>query len=382
MKFTVTQENLSQGLNIVSHIASKNTTLPILNNVLIKAENGAINLSTTNLELGVSCTVRGKVDEDGVFTVQSKLISDFINLINTDKVDVVLDEEFLKIGSDKSKTKIKGNPADEFPLIPDVKSENIFKCKAIDLIKGLSQVLFATSNSESRPEISGVNMTFENGGLVLAATDSYRLAEKLIKCSGVESKTVIIPGRCLSELVRILNSFQLEQEQADNVESLVEISFKDNQVQFLYKNVKLVSRLIEGTYPQYQQIIPKEKKTTGIIDKNEFVKAVKTASLFSRMGVFDVIIEFKDGKIKVSSDNAQLGQSETEIEGVVDGIDNNIVLNHKFLSDGLSNIDSSAIVLEMIDGGSPCVLKPAETLDGSQSIVKQDYMYIIMPIKQ
>ncbi len=381
MKFTVTQQNLSQGLNIVSHIASKNTTLPILNNVLIKAENGAINLSTTNLELGVSCTIRGKVDKDGVFTVQSKLISDFINLINTDKVEIDLEDEFLKIESEKSKTKIKGNVADEFPVIPEVESENIFKCKLKDLVKGLSQVLFATSNSETRPEISGVNMKFENGGLIMASTDSYRLAEKSIKCGGVEAKTVIIPGRSLSELVRILSNFQTDQDnEQDN--SFVEISFKDNQVQFSYQNVKLVSRLIEGTYPDYQQIIPKEKKTTGIIDKNEFIKAVKTASLFSRLGVFDVIIEFKDGKIIVSSDNVQLGKSETEIEGVVDGENNSIVLNHKFLSDGLSNIDSTAIVFEMNDEASPCVLRPAETLEGAENIVKQDYLYIVMPIKQ
>ncbi len=377
MKFTSTQHNLSQGLQVVSHIASKNTTLPILNNVLIRAEKGVITLSTTNLEMGVSCTIRGKIDNEGSFTAQSRLLSDFVNLISTETVDIELVENTITVASAKTQTEIKGNPADEFPLIPAIAIQEPFACKIKDLKGALAQVVFATSHSETRPEISGVYMKFENGSLILAATDSYRLAEKSIKCTGVESREVIVPQRALSELQRILSVLE-ESEEEDEVT----IAFQDNQVQFSYKTITLTSRLIEGSFPAYQQIIPTNHTTRVLIDKGEFSKAVKTAALFSRLGVFDVLIAIEQGKVTVSAHNTQVGKSSTEIEASVEGEATSIVLNHKFIADGLSAMSSAGLVIEMQGGSSPCVIRPAETLEGAHAIAQQDYLYIIMPIKQ
>jgi DNA polymerase-3 subunit beta len=382
MKFTSTQENLSQGLSLVAHIASKNTTLPILNNVLIKADKTAITLSTTNLELGVNCVIRGKVDQEGSFTVQSKLITDFVNLISTETVDVSLEGDVLSIISSKSQTQVKGNAADEFPAIPQITSDAPFTCGVRDFTKAVAQTLFAVSHSETRPEISGVYMRFENGSLILASTDSYRLAEKSIRCNGTETKEVIVPGRSMAELSRILGTLASNSMDMDDEQEQVEIIFQDNQVMFSFKNIQLVSRLIEGTYPAYQQIIPNEHTTQAIIDRAECIKAVKTASLFSRLGVFDVVLEFQEGKLKISANNAQLGHSTTELDVALSGGSNSIVLNHKFLTEGLNQIDGTAVVFEMINEASPCIIRPAETLDGAEAIAKKDYLYIVMPIKQ
>ncbi|MCX6745087.1 MAG: DNA polymerase III subunit beta [Candidatus Parcubacteria bacterium] len=386
MKISCTQENLNQGLNIVSHIASKNTSLPILNNVLIKAEKGILNLITTNLEMGIKCQVRGKIEKEGNYTVNSKLLSDYINLLNNQKIELEYKNDSLEINTEQQATKIKGNSADEFPLIPQLDRKNPYKCKINDLVTAFSQVLFAVSVSETRPEISGVYLNFTESTLTLATTDSYRLAEKQIKLKEKvkTEKEVIMPAKTAQELMRILgNASQGELEGEKEPNNYVEIYFEDNQVLFVFDNVELVSRIIEGQYPNYKQIIPSNFKTKGVVGISDFIKAVKSAALFSRAGIFDINLEFKTGKLVVSSTNNQLGENKAKLEGNVSGDDNKIVINYRYLLDGLQNIDSTDVIFEMIDSANPCILRPAESLnDKKEAIAGQDYLYIIMPIKQ
>ncbi len=387
MKISCTQENLNQGLNIVSHIAIKNTSLPILNNVLLKAEKGALSLTTTNLEIGINLQLRGKIEKEGSFTVNSKLINDYINLLPNQKIDIDLKDDNLEIKTEQQETKIKGSSADEFPLIPTVERKNPYVCKIEDVLKALSQVLYAVSVSETRPEISGIYCNFKGGQLTLAATDSYRLAEKKIKlmAENKEEKEVILPAKTAQELFRILSSLSsLNDVAAENKEeSQLEIYFEDNQVLFAFDNVELVSRIIEGQYPNYKQIIPDNYKTKALINITDLVKATKTAALFSRTGIFDINLELKNGKVIVSSTNSQLGENKSNLESLVEGEDNKIVVNYRYLLDGLQNIDSSQIIFEMTDVANPCVLKPAESLpEGEKPIAAEDYLYIIMPIKQ
>ena len=388
MKITCTQENLNQGLNIVSHIASKNTSLPILSNVLIKADKGILSLTTTNLEIGINCIVRGKIEKEGSYTVGSKLFNDYINLISNQKVDLELKDDFLEIKTEEQDTKIKGNSAEEFPLIPQVEKKNPFICKISDVLKALSQVLFAVSVSETRPEISGIYFNFSEDQLTLAATDSYRLAEKTIKLKEKVKavKDVIIPARTIAELFRILAAYGLDQEislEENKDNNLLEIYFEDNQVLFSFASVELVSRIIEGQYPNYKQIIPTSHKTKAVIGISDFIKAVKTAALFSRTGIFDINLEFKGGKLIVTSTNNQLGENKSKIESKVEGEDNKIVINYRYLLDGLQNIDSSDVIFEMTDINNPCILKSAESLnEKKEAIAAEDYLYIIMPIKQ
>ncbi len=386
MKISCTQENLNRGLNIVSHIASKNTSLPILNNVLIKAEKGILSLITTNLETGIKCQVRGKIEQEGSYTVNSKLLNDYVNLIGNQKVEIEYKNDVLEVITDQQVTKIKGNNAEEFPLIPQIERKNAYKCKIDKLVEAFSQVLFAVSVSETRPEISGVYLNFNEDTLTLAATDSYRLAEKQVKLSekAKAEKEAIIPAKTAQELMRILSSVsQIEVEEGKESNDLVEICFEDNQVLFVFDNVELVSRIVEGQYPNYRQIIPSSHKTKAIINIADFAKAVKTASLFSRTGIFDINLELKGGKALISSTNNQLGENKSKIDSKIEGDDNKVVINYRYLLDGLQNINSSDVIFEMIDANNPCILRPAESLKDSKEVIDSlDYLYIIMPIKQ
>ena len=379
MKFTCTQENLALGLATVAHLAGKNTTLPILNNVLIKAENGVVTLTTTNLELGVRCTVRGRVESEGSYTVQSRVISDLVSLASSKSLDIALVNDSLEVNGESNQSSIKGQPAEEFPSLPEIERKSPFSCKAGDFARGISQVIFAAANSETRPEISGVFLKFMNGSLVLAATDSYRLAEKSIKCGGVESREAIVPARTMAEVQRVVGG---SAKQVPDDESNVEIYFQDNQILFIYQNIEIVSRLIEGTYPDYKQIIPKTFKTTALVEIKDLLKAAKTSSLFSRAGVNDVNLELREKEIKVFANNSNLGSSSQVIEAKVEGGPNKIVLNHKYLLDGLNVLNSTVAAISMNDEASPFVLKGAETLSKEKPVISEDYLYIVMPIRQ
>lgn len=372
MKFVCTQENLHQGLAVASHINVKNINLPILNNVLLKVENNILKLVSTNLEIAIVTKIRGKADGDGEYTVPSKLLSDYISLLPKENVSISLEDDFLHVGSSNHKTKIKGIISDEYPLIPQIQKKYSFYVDSGFLKGALSQVSFAVLSNESRPEISGIYLSFnqENGNLTLAATDSFRLAEKKIKLDDKSSKeliSVILPLRTIWELTNILSTVTGE-------ENLVEISLDEGQIYFKYNNTELTSRLVEGVFPDYAQIIPKEYSTRAILPVREFLTGTRSASLFSRSGLNDVKINLMpDEGMEVYSTDNQTGEQRTKVLGDVKGITNKIVLNHKYLVDGLQNAGGEEIVMDVIDENSPCVLRPA----GDNS-----YLYIVMPIKQ
>jgi len=383
MKLICTQENLSLGLFTTSHISSKTTNLPILNNILLQAEKNTIKLMATNLEIGISCSIRGKIEKEGSYTIQGKLLSDYIGLLPREKIELELFEDkntsnsYLQVQCNNYSTKIKGISAHEYPLIPRIEKKNPYLCGIQDLYKAISQVIFAVSLNEARPEISGIFMNFTENSLILASTDSFRLTEKNISVklnnsSKIEQK-IIVPSRTLQEVQRILNSIKDDTE----IETLknIEIYISENQILFVIGNIEIVSRLIEGQYPDYKQIIPQKFSTTIEVITSEFIKAIKTSSLFSRSGIYDVLLKFSTEKneIVIMSSNTMVGENRSTLSAKVSGKDNEIVLNFKYLLDGLQNINSEEVIMEVIDGSSPCIVKPKDA---------QDYMYIIMPIKQ
>ena len=257
MKFTCTQENLYRGLSRVAHVANKSATLPILNNVLIRAEDGGINLNTTNLEIGIKTLIRGKVKEGGEFTTQAKLLFDYVALLPKENIEIELNEQTLHLTCQNYKTSIKGLPTTDFPVIPEITKEKAVKIKSSTLKRALTQVIFAVTLDESRPEISGVLLSFSGNILTLVGTDSYRLAEKKIK---IESELpsdlkVIVPLKTMQEVLRILT---------DETDQEVVIYINESQILFqLDSEVELISRLIDGNYPDYEQIIPTANKTTA-----------------------------------------------------------------------------------------------------------------------
>lgn len=284
MKITCTKENLSKALSIVGGVANKNINLPILGNILIKADDQKTEIIATNLELAIVAHVRSKVDEPGSFTVPSKTLSEFINLLSDEKIEMELKENELIITCGRSSTKIKGTPADEFPVIPSVNTGSGFLFNAEQLKNGLGQTVSSLARSEIRPELSGMYFGFNTpyySGLIIAATDSYRLAEKKIKVQQGEGEfKIIVPGRTTQEIIHIL-SLADNEDKEQNVRILV----GENQFAMHYGNIQLVSRLVEGNYPDYAQIIPKEFKTSATFDNNKMSKEIKMASLFTTIGV-------------------------------------------------------------------------------------------------
>ncbi len=375
MKLSGLQENLKNGLFAVGHIAGKNINLPILNNVLLEAKGGNIKLITTDLEIGITSLIRGKIEKEGALTIESKIISEYISLLPNTKVDIEKKDNKITVKCDNYNTTIKGLPADEFPLIPVVDKKIYFKTKAEEFKKALSQVVFAVSTSETRMELSGVLFSFNKEKLIIAATDSYRLAEKEVKIltNTEEERKVIVPAKTLQEIIRILSGLRGEDLGEGNNE--IQFYLSDNQILFTIGNTEVVSRIIEGQYPDYKQIIPVRNETTAMVNRAELIRAVKAASIFSKTGINDINLDLPMGKNKIiiSSASSQSGENITELEAIVNGKDNAIVINHRYFLDGINNIDSENIKLEITDGNTPCVLKPENN---------QDYLYIIMPIKQ
>jgi DNA polymerase III subunit beta len=375
MKISSLQENLKQGLYFVGHIAGKNVNLPILNNILIKTTEGKIQLITTDLEIGIIATVRGKVEKEGEFTVDSKVVTEYISLLPNKKIDIEQKDLSLEIKCDNYKTIIKGQSADDYPLIPQIEKSNFYKAEVEDFRQALSQVIFSVSTSETRPELTGVLFNLANGELTMAATDSFRLAEKTIKIktNGSQDLKAIVPAKTLQEVIRILSGFK--KETVDSEKKEITFYITENQIMFCLENIELVSRLIEGQYPDYKQIIPVSAETKIILNKSELSRAVKAGSIFSKTGINDINLDFPEKKKKmvVTAASGQVGENVVELDADINGKDNGVVVNYRFLLDGLNNINSENIKIEIINNSTPCILRPEKD---------DSYLYVIMPIKQ
>lgn len=379
MTFACTQENLLQGLSLVSHIAGKNVNLPILGNVLLKTENGNLKLSTTNLEMAVSALVRGRVEGEGEFTVPAKLLQDYVSLLPDGKVELVMKDDTLEVRADGKVTSIKGMAASEFPLIPKLAKDGGYKLGAEALRQAIGQVVFAVSASESRPELAGVACYFHGAAgaekCVMAATDSYRLSERTVPLSSGSSSTeakCIVPGRGMLEIARILSAYKDDVGMPEEVEW----SITDSQLVISFGKVELISRLIEGSFPDYRQIIPTQFRSKFSVSRSELAKAIRAASLFARQGLYDVHLEFSpaDGSLKVSSADTGTGAHTTTLKVEPQMAEaNKVTLNFKYVTDGLTAMATNAVTLQMIDAMNPIVITPAEG-DGFQ--------YIVMPIRQ
>jgi len=374
MRIVSLQENLKRGLNIVGHGTSKNVNLPILNNILIRAQKGNIELVSTNLEIGITHQVRGKIESEGETTVDSKLISEYVNLLGGgETVKLEEKENELKVECGSYKTKIKGEAASEFPLIPSISKDNPYICPTSNLRKALASVIFAVSNSENRLELTGVQFSFTPEKLSLAATDSYRLAEKnlALKNGGANNEQkVIVPAKTVQELLRVLNNVE---ESGIEGASETQIYLSENQILFAVDSVELISRLINGHYPDYQQIIPAKSQTRVVVDKAELIRAVKAAALFSKTGINYITLVFVKGQVMVSAFSGASGESQAELEAEISGDDNEVTINYRYLLDGLNNLEGNRALIEILNNNSPCVLKPEKD---------DSYIYIVMPIRQ
>jgi DNA polymerase-3 subunit beta len=364
MKLICTKDNLKKGLFVVSRVVGVGNPLQVLNNILVKTDQGRIKLSSTNLEIGVNTWVGGKIEEEGSLTVPARLINEYINNLPTEKVVLTSKDTTLNVESDNYHTNIKGLSSEDFPLIPQVADEPFAKIDSAELRDALGETTWAAAVNETQPEISGIFMAFEQDKLVVAATDRYRLAERKasLKEAATNSKDVIIPARTINELNKILGTAKGD----------VEIYFSESQVLFKFDETEIISRLIDGQYPDYRQIIPKEFKTNAVVSRDELLHALKATALFAP-DTNNIKIEVSDSiGLKVSASSAAAGENETVVKAQVTGANNEAVFNFRYLLDCLNNLTETMITLKMIDDASPAMIVPEK---------RDNYLYIVMPIK-
>jgi len=367
MEIAILQKNLKKGFNIVQNIIGKNLTLPILNNILLTTEKNRLKLVSTDLEIAITHWTQCKIKKEGETTVPAKLFSDFINNLPDKKIEIKLKDDLLQIKCENFRANIKGIDAKEFPIIPKIKGELIFKIEALKLKQALNQVANFVSLSDIRPEISGILINTDSKNIKFVATDSFRLGEKTIsdKNKNQIKKSVIIPLRTAQELIRMLN----EQDK----EEIVEVFIEQNQILFKTSDTQLVSRLIEGTYPNYEQLISEQFETTLILNKDEFLNAVKITSLFSsKINDLRLKIIPKKELVEIFAQDIEVGENISELSGEIKGKEVEIIFNYKYLIDGLNNMLSDRILLGLNGETSPGIIKP---------VGDPNYIYIIMPIK-
>ena len=377
MKIICTQENLNKALNIVGKVVNKNTTLPILNNVLLKTDKKGLKLSATNLEIAVNYWIGGKTEEDGEITVPTKLFTSFISNLPNGNVEIKTREDMVNIKCNGYKINIKGVDAREYPLSPKIDAEPFLKIKSEIFKKALSQVIPAISVSESRMEITGVLMDFseiKKNKVVLVSTDSYRLAEKTLKVSPEnisqealevlgDLRSVIIPRSTVQELVRDLG----------DGDEMLNIIISENQIVFDFGSANILSRLIEGRYPDYQQIVPEKFLASAIINVKDISNAVRIAGFFSASSNNSVKFHLgTDNKAEISSEASEIGNNNAKIEAKISGKELEVVYNYKYLMDGLGSITGDEVVLDANDENSPSVIRSSR---------EEGFIYIIMPIR-
>ncbi|MGH7241041.1 MAG: DNA polymerase III subunit beta [Candidatus Saccharimonadales bacterium] len=362
MKLQVTQENLNKALNSVARVANARGTLPILANVLIKTSNNRLSISATNLDIAITHYIGAKVTGEGSITVPARLMQDFVSSLPEGVIDLKLDETKLHVTTNQYKSVVNGIIADDFPVMPAITSGTSWKLAGGVFKKALQQVVFAASGDETRPVLTGILLQTINGQLHMAATDSYRLAEKQL---GVNKETVslLIPASAMHDLLRVLGDGDEE----------VSVTHDDQQALFQVGDIELVTRLLDGNYPDYQKLIPSDFATSATLKRSDFVNVTKVSSLFARESAGSVTIELneEDQTLSIRSVASQLGENTATATAKVAGNDS-ITLNSRYLLDALNATTSDEVFFGFNGKLEPTLLRG----EGDNT-----YRHVVMPLK-
>lgn len=368
MKIIVLKNNFKEGLDAVSRTIGEKLNLPILKNILIEAENGKIKIFSTNLEIAVIKEISGKVIESGKITVPFDVFFNIINNIPSERINIETKKLSLFLKTDNYEATLQGVNPEEFPIIPKIKKEKEFlEIQGSVLKESINKIINACQISELRPELSGVLINAETDLIKLTATDSFRLAEKTIFSSQFKSQfndkiKVIVPLKTVQETIR-----NLEEN------SIVKIFIDDTQILFKSESVEIISRLIDGQFPDYEQIIPKEVETEILLNRDELINALKLVSAFS-LRDNEVTVRIKEDKkiMEVYSVDSALGENKYLIPAKIKGESTEVAFNWRYLLDGIKNITSENISLGLQGDIRPAIIRSPN--DAS-------YFYILMPIK-
>jgi len=361
MIITINPKKLLTALRILERIVSKNVSLPILSTVLLKTDDGRLRLSATNLEIGINYWIGAKVEKEGEIAIPAYTFSDFISNIDDEKITITVNKNIASINSKNYKTQILCMDSKDFPIIPKIKKETVLKIDSQDFKNSLISVLDSVSLSEARPELGGVFVNIENNKAEFAATDSFRLSEKIAPIKEAISKSFIIPRSAVIEILRIL----------ENLSGDVNLAVSENQIFMYDDDFEFISRLIDGHYPEYKKVIPDKFISSATVNKNEFEKGVRVASIFSS-SISDIKLKAEKDLIEVSAKNSDRGEMVSSINCKLKNKPFEISVNYRYLLDGLKVIPTENVILEFTGTGSPLVLKGEDL---------KDQIYLIMPLR-
>jgi DNA polymerase-3 subunit beta len=373
MKVTCLQENLARGLGIVGRAVAVRSTLPITANVLIATDHGRIKLAATNLDIALSCWIGGQIEEEGAITVPSRLLTDFVNSLPPEKIELTLAPRAkqVKLVCARNEATIGGMDADDFPPIPAVEDGGTLELDPKLLREAISQVVFSAATDDSRPVLTGIDIVVEGEQLTFAAADGFRLAVRKLQLKKKvgEKQEVIVPARALAELQRLLQ----DQEEP------VRMTFNANKTQVLFalKDVELVAQLIQGTFPDYSRLIPKEWGSRAVVEVRDFLQETKIASIFARDGSGIVRITFQagedgtPGRMMISARAEEIGDNQGELDAQVDGEAAKIAFNGRYLQDVLQVLDAGRVALETTGTSQPGVIRKVDD---------DSYVHVVMPM--
>lgn len=374
MNITCLKDNLKENLDNALRIVKYNSTLPILNNFLLTTEKGRLKISSTDLEIGFTSWISSKITKEGGITVPAQLLSQFIGNLPNKNIEFEVKDNKLYLSCDTIKASINGLSADDFPIIPKIKNTSMLVINSKILKDALSSIVNSAASSDARPEISSVYVKIEPDQIKFVATDSFRLAHKTIfiikdelkekiKINFEKSQNIIIPLRTISEILRILGDKNYD----------ISVAVDKNQIFFSFNDIQVVSRLVEGNYPDYEAIIPKSFETKCYLSKSALEEAVKLSSCFSSK-LNDITLKTNSVKslFEVISIHTEFGNHHTKINSEIKGKDTNVVFNWRYVLDGLRNIPEEDIVFEFNGDQKPAVIRPVK--DSS-------FFYILMPIR-
>ena len=373
MKVSCLQENLAKGLATVSRAVASRSTLPVLGNILIATDQGRLKLAATNLELAVTCWIGAKVDEDGATTLPARVLSDFVNSMPPDRIEMDLNvkTQTMHLKCARNDANIKGIDAQEFPIIPSLGDGKKISLEPDTLREMIEQTTFAAATDESRPVLTGVVAKFEKDQVTFGAADGFRLSVRHAPLSAAVEQpiSVIIPAKALQEVARV----------SGDQEDPIVIAVTENKSQVLFKltNTEIVSQLIDGQFPDFTRIIPDSHTTHTTVTTSELQNAVKASAVFAREAMNTVRLqiapanEMGGGKVTITATSAESGDNVGDVDATVDGEAVEIAFNARYLADVLSVLRSPQITIETSSGASPGVFK---------AVGRDDFIHVIMPM--
>ena len=365
MKIECLKENILENISIAEKISGKNLTHPILNCILLTAKGKTLTIRSTNLDLGIEITIPVKVLEEGVIAVSGSVLYNTILTLKDSKVEFETIKNNLCIKTNTNKTLIKINQHDDFPTIPIIKDGNKFTLNKDVLLQGIGSVWYSASYSAIKPELSSVYLYSKDGKIIFVSTDSFRLSEKTIAInSNIDFDPILIPVKNIQEILKVI----------ENSDDKFEIVVGDNQISFLFKNIYLTSRIIDGTFPDYKQIIPKDKTTEIILLKQDFTHSLKQINIFSdRFNQVGFHIDVSKKEFKLHSENSDVGETTINLLGTISGDDLDINFNLKYIIDCFQSISSDSISLTFNGLNKPVVIR---------GVSDNSFLYLVMPMNK